>query len=102
MESAGNHPCSIVLASDLFELAWPFRNADRAEIRMAVLITIATCGQFLHEEFLTSYMNRDEGLATYLRTSAQRDSDSSCRRIATLVSKSIASNVLSLGVTCSP
>lgn len=95
LESAGNHPCAIFLASDLFELAWPFRNADSREIRMAVLVTIATCCPFLPVEFFAS-RNEDENLATFLRAVALRDSDSSCRQIAAIVAKSIASNVLAI------
>lgn len=97
LESAGNYPCTVVLASDLFELAWPFRNADSPEIRAAVLVTIATCCQFLHEEFFAACMNKDEGLATFLRAAALHDSDSTCRQIAAAVAKNITSNAPALG-----
>jgi len=90
VECSGNHPGTTVLALDLFQLAMPFRHAESSEIRMAVLVTIATCCPFLPAEvFSKSYDGED--FSSYLTIAASRDTDASCRQIAGIVGRSIAS-----------
>lgn len=90
IECSGNHPGTSVLALDLFQLAMPFRHADSSEIRMAVLVTIATCCPFLPAEaFSTSHDGED--FSTYLARAALRDADASCRQIAGIIGKNITS-----------
>lgn len=90
VECSGNHPGTSVLALDLFQLAMPFRHADSSEIRMAVLVTIATCCPFLPAEaFSTSCDGED--FSTYLARAALRDTDASCRQIAGIIGKNITS-----------
>ena len=90
VECSGNHPGTSVLALDLFQLAMPFRHADSSEIRMAVLVTIATCCPFLPAEaFSTSHDGED--FSTYLARAALRDTDASCRQIAGIIGQNMTS-----------
>ena len=99
VECSGNHPGTAVLALDLFQLAIPFRHADSSEIRMAVLVTIATCCPFLPAETFSATYEGEE-FASYLTRVALRDTDASCRQIAGIVGQSITStttDALALG-----
>ena len=43
VECSGTYPGTSVLSSDLFEISWSFHEAKNPEVRLAVLISVATC-----------------------------------------------------------
>ena len=99
VECTKNCPGVEVLASDLWEMAWSFRNAEVPEVRMATLVTLATSMGVLKMEKLVELiglsnlgLNGDGDLAEFLRRSAIEDSDPTCRSLALSLSKNIAKN----------
>ena len=84
VESCGNDPTTDVLARDLFELVWGFRNAEVAEVRACVLTAVATCIASVREETLVRFIAHSssgsmDNLPRYLWEKAQADPDESCR-----------------------
>lgn len=95
VESSGNHPGTAILALDLFELVWPFRDAEIPEVRMAVLVAIATCCPFLPPEFMSRNLYEEKCLASFLTTTLRSDADVTCREIATALTKNVlGANIL--------
>ncbi|KAG7349820.1 telomere length regulation protein [Nitzschia inconspicua] len=79
-----------VLANDLFELVWDFRTADVAEIRLSVLISVATSISMLSaERMYTLLLEEDSSLPRTITSMAGNDPDKSCRELSRTISESI-------------
>eukprot|EP00957_Ditylum_brightwellii_P184587 14058176-Ditylum_brightwellii.AAC.1 len=76
-QSAGNHPGTNVLAADLFDLAWSFRDAEIAEVRL--------------------YGADGDSFPGYLKKTAIGDSDRNCRELATAITKNVSTSLGGLG-----
>jgi len=90
--NAGTYPgrTTAVLAADLFELAWSFYKAENSEVRMSVLIAIATSIPLLSQEYVVRMMLFDEttehtNMATSLQRIKLHDSDRECRQLASAI-----------------
>ena len=81
------NPALRVLATDLFDLAWSFRDAKCAEVRQAALVAMATCMSMVPIEFV---MRRSSDLSQYLKNRSVLDEDAECRSLAALVAGSIS------------
>lgn len=87
-------PSAPVLAKDLMELVWSFVDADVAEVRMAVLISVATSIAMLPEDrVLSILLEHGESFPLAIGSMSRTDPDNNCRQLATTISQSIA-NVL--------
>jgi hypothetical protein len=87
-----------VMAQDLFELAWPFRTAEVAEIRTSVLMAVGVSIALLPEEAILHLILGNVGdsgmlpatsLPYILVAMAQNDPDKSCRALAASISNSV-------------
>uniref|UniRef100_A0A7S4R3E9 Telomere length regulation protein conserved domain-containing protein n=1 Tax=Ditylum brightwellii TaxID=49249 RepID=A0A7S4R3E9_9STRA len=98
-QSAGNHPGTNVLAADLFDLAWSFRDAEIAEVRVSVLVAFATSIAFLPLDFLLQKLYGADGdsFPGYLKKTAIGDSDRNCRELATAITKNVSTSLGGLG-----
>jgi len=88
-------PALRVLAADLFDLAWSFRDAKCAEVRHAALMAIATCVSMVPVEFLIGRASL--GMVAFLDHCSAFDENVDCRRLASLVGSSI-SEVLNINM----
>mmetsp|Transcript_19826 Transcript_19826/g.27886 ORF Transcript_19826/g.27886 Transcript_19826/m.27886 type:complete len:532 (-) Transcript_19826:91-1686(-) len=88
VDNVGNNPSVSVLASDLFDLSWSFREAESSEVRIAILVSLATAMAYLPQEYLTkiffgSHRNVASGeLQRFLENTSLNDPDERCRRVA--------------------
>jgi len=71
-----------VLATDLFELAWSFHDANSVEVRRAVLLATATCLQVMPMDVVASSSRR---WVPFLKDSSVRDTDEECRKLSTIM-----------------
>ena len=92
VEYSGNHPGTAVLATDLFEFAWPLLQAENPDVRVSVLYTIASCLPQLPEQILISIMSKRRCLELLSRT-ATNDCDGKCRTIALSILNSVKSMI---------
>jgi hypothetical protein len=90
VESAGNHPGTSTLASDLFEISWSFCQAQNPEVRRSVLISLATCLPYVTADYLAR-MICTEQLPNHLEQMKQFDSHEDCRQLASLILESFIS-----------
>ena len=81
---ASTYPSSslLILAADLFDLAWIFHDAKSSEVRHASLLVMFTSISLLP---LESVMQRAHGTGLFLRHCSERDESSDCRHIASLI-----------------
>lgn len=78
------------MAKDLFELVWSFRDADVAEIRLSVLVAVATSIAMLPEErMLALLMEGGDSLPRIMSDMSSRDPDKNCRSLALTISQSL-------------
>jgi hypothetical protein len=86
---ASTYPSSslLILAADLFDLAWIFHDAKCSEVRHASLLAMFTSISLLP---LESVMQHAHGTGLFLRQCSERDESSDCRQIATLILGSIS------------
>ncbi len=79
-----------VLAKDLMEMAWAFLDADVAEVRMAVLTSIATLFVVLPEDAAHSILlQQGDRWLDSISTMSRVDPDSGCQQLAITISQSI-------------
>lgn len=90
VEFSGIH-CSQVLANDLLEVVWSFRTADVAEVRLSVLVSVATSIALLPEDrvFSLLLLKDNDSLPQTLSDISRTDPDNNCRSLATSISRSI-------------
>lgn len=82
--------CSQVLATDLLSLVWEFRSADVAEVRLGVLISVATAISVLPEEATFSILlDNNASLPKVLQDMSLVDPDVECRTLSQTISRSI-------------
>ena len=86
VDNSGAHPGTGILAKDLFELCWSFHNAENSEVRIAVLVALATCFCHLPMEALVQMCYADE-VPRFLENTKVEDSDERCRRLASQLIK---------------
>jgi hypothetical protein len=86
------HPSSAlrVLAVDLFELAWSFRDAICADVRHAALLAVLTCVSILPLEVV---IQNAHGMSSFLTHCSTRDDNADCRSLASLIAGSISERV---------
>ena len=77
-----------VLAADLLDLAWSFRDAKCAEVRHATLLAMATCVSMVPVEFVMS--KNMEGLGSFLSHYSMLDESEDCRSLVSDIVESIA------------
>lgn len=89
VEFSGIHS-SHVLAADLLQLVWSFRDADVAEVRLSVLVSVATSIAMLPEEkILSVLLEEGGGLPQIMGDISEKDPDNKCRSLALSISRSI-------------
>lgn len=84
VECAGLHPGKSILSSDLFDLAWTFRQAQNPEVRHAVLVSVAICLPQLNPIALTKILSTEQ-LPQDLKRIKEYDSNTECRQLASLI-----------------
>lgn len=84
VDCARTYPSTRLFASDLFELAWSFHNAESAEVRRAVLISISTSISVDH----IGQVDNISGLLPFLTDVSVNDVDAECREIALQIASS--------------
>jgi len=92
VECCGIHPSTEVLAKDLFDLVWGFRDAEISEVRGSVLCAVGTSLASLRDDTLLALLHDSsvggssaEGggnLVEHLHAVAANDPDDNCRRLA--------------------
>ena len=89
VDCASAYPSHAVsaLATDLFELAWSFHDANSVEVRRSVLLAMATCMQMMPMDVLASNCRM---WLPFLKESSMRDSDEECRKMSTIMMGSFA------------
>lgn len=82
--NCGASPGTEILAKDLFELVWNFRDAEVSEIRLAVLDAVGTSFSLIREEALFAILMNESsfGVAAYLREASNSETDEQCRHAA--------------------
>lgn len=81
---------SQVLAGDLLDLVWDFRTADIPEVRLSVLVSVATSIAMLPEERVYAVLYQDGfSLAKTISDISGSDPDKQCRSLSTTIAKSI-------------
>jgi len=80
-------PGTDILAKDLAQLVWSFRNADVSDVRVSVLFALATSFHFLDDATLVGMILDDSiaGVGPFLSNAAACDPDENCRTIASLL-----------------
>lgn len=80
-----------VLAQDLWELAWPFRMADIAEVRSSVLYAAGTSFCYISEQTIFTMLmdSSSDSLITSVQYICENDSDSDCRALANQLRRTI-------------
>ena len=84
VESSGNHPGTSVIASDLLDLSWSFYQAQNPEVRLAVLIAVATCLPYCSPDSLARLLCT-ERLPNHLQSIAVSDPHIDCRQLASRI-----------------
>jgi hypothetical protein len=105
VESCGpHHPGGQLLAKDLLELVWNFRDAQVADVRASVLHAIGSCLTVLPQESIIRLL-LDSGtsqslnaLPHYVQAAIASDRDPQCRALAEHVASTISQNVSSIGL----
>jgi hypothetical protein len=99
VESSGNCPGTDILAKDLFELVWSFRNAEVAEVRTSVLCAVAVSVKVLREEVLVGMLlsGSAQELPNVLQRIGLGDTDESCRHLAKMLTRHVANAIQSVG-----
>jgi hypothetical protein len=95
VESSVGDPATDVMATDLFELAWSFHDAEIAELRGCVLTAVSCCIASVRQETLVRMLLSNtssiaDSLPTFLQHTAMSDPDENCRTLAIGISKSVA------------
>ena len=93
VENSGRHPGTVVLAKDLFELSWTFIVAENNEVRLAVLIALATCLLHVSEDYLMLVICGTEDVLRVLSRIATMDTDENCRVLAASIRHSLQSSI---------
>lgn len=85
---ASSYPSHSVplLATDLFELAWSFHDANSVEVRRAVLLALATCMQMMPVD---AVVNGSRRWLSFLNDSSIRDSDEECRSLSSVMNQTL-------------
>ncbi len=84
VENAANHPGASALAADLFEISWSFYQAQNPDVRLSVLVSLATCVPHLTPDYVMRIICI-EHLPRHLQEIEQYDSSGDCRQIASLI-----------------
>lgn len=103
----GLHPSTQIMAKDLFDLVWGFRDAEIAEVRASVLCSIGTSLGLFRDETLLSVLyspsndgsgggGLDESLAKYLSEKETLDPDDNCRKLANQIYGTVANSIKSI------
>jgi hypothetical protein len=89
VECSGFH-ASQVLAFDLLDLVWDFRIADVPEVRLSVLVAVATSIAMLPEERIFAILHQEDStLLKQISDMSGNDPDKQCRTLSLTIAKSI-------------
>ena len=81
---------SQVLAGDLLDLVWDFRTADIPEVRLSVLISVATSIAMLPEERILAALSREGfSLPKAISEISGNDPDKQCRDLSKTIATSM-------------
>ena len=88
-----------VLAQDLWELVWPLRLADIAEVRASVLSAAGTSLCYLSEQALVTLLmdSSTDNLITNIQCICENDKDSDCRALANQLRTVVATTLKATG-----
>lgn len=89
VENAANHPGTSTMAADLFEISWSFNQAKNPEVRLSVLVSLATSFPHLTPDYMMRIICI-EHLPRHLQQIQHYDPNGDCRQIATWMLGSIA------------
>lgn len=84
VENAANHPGTSTIAADLFDISWSFSQAENPEVRLSVLVCLATCCPHLTPDYVMR-MVCIEHLPMHLYQIQQHDPSGDCRQIAAII-----------------
>lgn len=86
------------MAKDLVQLVWIFRNADVSEVRMSVLLAVATSFPLLHDDVALQLVLDQSGdsLGRILPLMADGDPDETCRSLARVLASNVAATLRSI------
>lgn len=100
VEASGNCPGTDSLAKDLFQTVWAFRDADIAEVRMAVLCAAAASVKVLRGDALMDLLFNGsmQDMPQQLQQIAFNDGDESCRNLAKMIGKHVATAARSVSL----
>lgn len=90
VENAANHPGTSNIAADLFAISWSFIQAQNPDVRLSVLVSLATCFPHLAPDYIMRMVCIDH-LPRHLQQIQQYDPNGDCRQIATLMLGGLAS-----------
>jgi hypothetical protein len=93
VEYSGTHPSTGILATDLFEFTWPLLQAENPEVRVSVLVTIASCFPQMPEEYIIRTVMSERRCLEILTRTATYDCDEKCRTIASSILNSVKSMI---------
>jgi hypothetical protein len=88
---------SHILAKDLIQLVWTFRNADIADVRVSVLYAVGTSLDVLPQnvalQVLFGDFSVDSNMTQAIQTMTSSDPDDNCRSLSRIVFDKIVSTV---------
>jgi hypothetical protein len=104
VELSGRGRMTEIMAKELFELAWGFRQAEVPEVRIAALCSVASAITNMHSNdlLLILYDNRADSLSYSLKQIVSSDPDQECRDMATKISHSVAQALEASGTSLMP
>lgn len=91
-----NTPGVDILAKDLFDLVWPFHNAEVSIVRASVLFAVGSAIGLLRKEMVLSLMfdSSSDCLLRNLQAIADCDPDQECREAAKGLQQVMASSLM--------
>lgn len=105
VESCGPyHPATQLLAHDLLELVWRFRDAEVSEVRSSVLCAVGSCLSVMPQDAVLRLLLGGHSATTaadlprYIQHTCSSDRDPQCRALAERIASTISDNVKSIGV----
>jgi hypothetical protein len=104
VELSGRGRMTEIMAKELFELVWGFRQAEVPEVRIAALCSVASAITNMHSNDLLHilYDNRADSLSFSLRQIVSSDPDQECRDMATKISQTVAQALEASGTSLMP
>lgn len=96
VELAGRGRATEIMAKDLFECVWGFRQAEVSEVRTASLCSVCVAIGNMQEDHLLMVLG-DESISRSLKHVAYNDPEQECRQVATDIAQKIKNVVAAMG-----